>query len=78
MGKKKNANVNISTTGNEFGSKKKSICFVTFYAINSHKTNGFSVFSFSEKSIILCIGVYITRGENKREQKRSPYTYSTR
>jgi len=27
-------------------------------------------FSFSEKSIILCIDVYITRGANKKEYKK--------
>lgn len=54
---KKNENVNISTTGNGFGNKKKSICFVTFYAIYSRKINGFCFFfSFLEKSIMLCIG----------------------
>lgn len=66
---KKNANVNISTTGNGFGNKKKSICFVTFYAINSRKINGFCFFFvFGEEHNVMYTCV-ITRGVNKREQK---------
>jgi len=48
--------------------KKISICFVTFYALVKWMD---CAFSFSDKSIILCRGAYITRGVNKKRVQKT-------